>query len=384
MAYGLARIALEGMAEEAALYLAHPESQLPQRRRRLSQARQAARGWSETLPAERRRSLAALFVQACLTAYAAKAAPGLNLSAPFEPPKGRFSLATQALADEVARQAADLPLDEALHGLTGLYSALLDSRERGERGAFYTPPVLAQRLLDLAGEQGLDWKTARVLDPASGGGAFLVPAALRMRAALAGADPAFVLAQIGARLQGLEMDVHAAWIGQAALEIALADLAIEARRPVPVVVTVGDSLEASPTESFDLVVGNPPYGRVALTDDQRARYGRSLYGHANLYGVFTDLALRWTRPGGLVAYLTPTSFLGGRYYGALRRLLAEEAPPAAIDFVHDRSGVFEDVLQETCLTVYRKGAAPARAQVHYVTLDEKGAARIERNGAIAL
>ena len=41
----------------------------------------------------------------------------------------------------------------------------------------------------------------------------------------------------------------------------------------------------------------------------RRRYRRSLYGHANQYGVFTDLALRWTVPGGVIAYVTPTSFL---------------------------------------------------------------------------
>ncbi len=67
--------------------------------------------------------------------------------------------------------------------------------------------------------------------------------------------------------------------------------------------------------------------------------------------MFTDLALRHARPGGIVAYVTPTSFLAGSYYQNLRRLLASEAPPVRMDFVEARRGVFDDVLQETLLAV---------------------------------
>ena len=78
-------------------------------------------------------------------------------------------------------------------------------------GAFYTPPALTQRLLDLADEGGLDWKTARVLDPASGGGAFLLEAAARMLVYLKDSDPAFILAQLGHRLSGLCGTGHGPW-----------------------------------------------------------------------------------------------------------------------------------------------------------------------------
>jgi hypothetical protein len=57
---------------------------------------------------------------------------------------------------------------------------------RSTLGAFYTPPALTSRLFDMAEEASLNWKTARVLDPASGGGAVLFEAALRMRKSLFG------------------------------------------------------------------------------------------------------------------------------------------------------------------------------------------------------
>jgi adenine-specific DNA-methyltransferase len=85
--------------------------------------------------------------------------------------------------------------------------------------------------------------------------------------------------------------------------------------------------------------------------------------------VFLDLAVRKARSGGVVAYVTPTSFLCGEYYKSLRALLAAEAPPVALDFVSERSGVFDDVLQETLLAVFRRGPSGGMAQVHFVEVD---------------
>jgi adenine-specific DNA-methyltransferase len=52
--------------------------------------------------------------------------------------------------------------------------------------------------------------------------------------------------------------------------------------------------------------------------------------------------------------VTPTSFLGGQYFKSLRALLSTEAQPIAMDFVSERKGVFEEVLQDTMLVVYNK------------------------------
>ncbi|WP_179123637.1 Eco57I restriction-modification methylase domain-containing protein, partial [Salmonella enterica] len=102
--------------------------------------------------------------------------------------------------------------------------------------------------------------------------------------------------------------------------------------------------------------GNPPYGKVSLDTEVREKFSRSLFGHANLYGLFTDLALRLAKPEGVIAYLTPTSFLGGQYFKALRELLIDESAPRAFDFISNREGVFDDVLQETLLATFKKSA----------------------------
>ncbi len=103
---------------------------------------------------------------------------------------------------------------------------------------------------------------------------------------------------------------------------------------------IADALEQEPDRKlFDLVIGNPPYGRMSLTPDQRSCFARSLYGHANLYGVFTD-----------------------------------------IDFIEARRGVFEDVLQEALLATYRRGGKVNSTAVHYLAVTSKSSAQISHAG----
>jgi len=350
----------------------------------LARTRPLVRTWIATIPEIRRRDVAAVFSRRAFIRFAGLIAPDAELTEPFAKLFGRLDGMAAGLADTIAIYAANLPPIEGAHYISSLYTTLLTARDRSALGAFYTPPALVNRLIALADEAGLDWRVARVLDPASGGGAFLLAAAARMRAALEGANPALILAQIGSRLSAFELDPHAAWFGQASLDLMLSDLSLEARRPVPKVVKVCDTLEEPPSASFDLVVGNPPYGRVTLTADQRTRFARGLYGHANLYGVFTDIAVRWARKNGLIAFLTPTSVLGGQYFAALRGLLASDAPPDAIDFVCSRKGVFEDALQETLLALYRKGGKPRPIQIHYLQVVSEREAVLRTNGTVTL
>jgi adenine-specific DNA-methyltransferase len=266
-----------------------------------------------------------------------------------------------------------------------LYTASLPDKDRADLGAYYTPPSICERLLDLASEAGVDWRTARVLDPACGGGAFLTPVALRMLRSLDDCSPKIALKNILHRLRGFELDPFAAWMSRVFLESALCDFCRAADTPLTDIVEVGDSLDRDCQDGgFDLVIGNPPYGRITLPPEKREKYRRSLYGHANLYGLFTDLALRFTRPGGVIAYLTPTSFLAGEYFKSLRDLIGREAPPASIDFIAERKGVFADVLQETLLAVYRREGKARIGRVNFVSQHSDGRVATASAGSFEL
>jgi len=313
-----------------------------------------------------------------------------DLECPARPARaGRtaVSKAEQRVAAEIAVKAAEMAPLEAGYAVGTIYTAMLPEAHRGDFGVFYTPPALTERLLDQAEAAGVDWRTARVLDPACGGGAFLAPVAARMAAALAGAPGKQVLAHVEAHLSGIDIDPLGAWMSQVFVEAALLDAARAAGRRLGRLVEVRDSLAIDDAEiaergGYDLVVGNPPYGRVTLDKEVRARWARSLYGHANVYGLFTDLAVRMVRPGGVIAYVTPAGFLGGEYFKNLRRLLGERAPPVSIDFVDARKGVFADVLQEALLAVYR--AESPRVSVSFLGARETGDVVATPGGGFAL
>jgi adenine-specific DNA-methyltransferase len=344
-------------------------------------ARSMAREWAEGLDERRRLPIIRAFMSKVIIRYIEQLGLGSATTAPPEFTSAALDSGIWSLATTIGGSAADLDSVTASYWLSVTYTAMLPPSFRSRLGVYYTPPALSARLLDMASDAGINWKTCRVLDPACGGGAFLGPAALRMVHALRGRSPEAVLSSIASRLRGLEIDPFAAWLSQTFLAIALAEITKAAGTQLPSLVRVCDSLDQAPgNESFDLVIGNPPYGRVTLTAALRERYKRSLYGHANLYGVFTDLALRWAAPRGIIAYVTPTSFLAGEYFKALRALLASEAPPVSVDFVEARKGVFEDVLQETMLATYRRGGAAEKASVHHVVVSPKGNAETSFTG----
>lgn len=353
----------------------------------LDACRAMARAWSEKIDARKRQQAIWSFITEAVHAYIRASGrvpstiPGAaNLAVALT---YRLDAAAAGLARTLGEEAGKLAIENAAFQLSACYTAMLPEALRSEWGAFYTPPALTSRLMELAEEAGTDWRKARVLDPACGGGAFLLPVALRMQQRLPKISGGKLLDHFAEHLSGFDIDPFAAQLTQTWLEIAFADVTVETGRPFPSVIRVCDSLtQPVSSKRFDLIIGNPPYGRVRLSNKLREQYGRSLFGHANMYGLFTDLALQWARKGGVVAYVTPTGFLAGEYFKALRALLAKEAPPIAIDFITERRGVFDNVLQEALLATYRRGGKLRAPTVHYLSVN--GSAKVTHAGSFVL
>jgi adenine-specific DNA-methyltransferase len=294
--------------------------------------------------------------------------------------------ALAADAEAFGRDVAALPVEEANAALGRLYTQALPAAHRTQHGIFYTPPRLVHRLLNKAEKAGHDWSKGRAVDPSCGGGAFLLTAAARMLSALKGADPAITIAALSSRLRGWDLDPFAVWLANISLEVLVLPLMVASGRRLGAVAEVRDPLTnlEDAAGAFDLVMGNPPFGKVKDTPAIRARFKRSLHGHPNLYGLFTDLAVHLAKPdGGIVAYLTPASFLAGHYFKALRRLLHEEAQPVTLDLVESRKDVFEDVLQEVALSTFKRGRTVGEAECA-VVLAECDALTVQPAGSLVL
>lgn len=356
--------------------------------------KKAAQKLAETFPHENgKKSFAQFFCHHVILSYWRKIVDDND----FSPPSfgleenAAFEDATADLAHEIGLLLSPLSIDQSGYLMGSLYTSLLPPKYRARMGAYYTPPILAKRLINNLSRLGLDWKSCKILDPACGGAAFLAPLAthtLNLFKESPGFHPDRTLDKIIENMHGYEIDPFAAWMSQTLLEIALRDLCRTTNRHLPSLVKTIDSIALPEDEysEFDLVIGNPPYGRTGLNEALRHKYSRSLYGHANLYGLFTDLAVRLTRNGGYIAFVTPTSFLGGQYFKSLRKLLSTEAPPCIIDFINDRSGVFENVLQETALVIFRKMSGSTRKTTinHVKTNNSRNSLEIEKIGKFGL
>lgn len=279
-------------------------------------------------------------------------------------PWTRFGRAFPRLAPPV-EEGVRRPELEQMTGreLADSYVLGLTREARLQEGRHFTPAPLAETLWEEATKVGAR-ADGRVVDPAAGAGSLLLPplrAWVQTRE-----DPIAALEGAPRQFAGTDTDRASVWLGNIILAAELLPLwrevPPEQREPLPLLLTTGDGLEQTGDDP-DVVILNPPYGRITLTTEQRERWSRSLYGHANRFGLFLHASLDRVVTGGSVAALIPTSFLGGAYSQRLRAMIAETAPLARLTFIDERSGVFHGgVLQETCLAIFHKGSE--RKTVH--------------------
>jgi adenine-specific DNA-methyltransferase len=284
-------------------------------------------------------------------------------------------------------------LDATPEELANAYVVALDERVRSAEGRHYTPGYLANALYRQASEvlglppRGLVW------DPACGAGTLLFRPLIEWLARNRDAAPEHVMATVGSAVGGCDTDSAAVWLGNALLASELLPVwsrVAEGRRaPFPRMLQTGDGLMVSPPLPPEVVILNPPYGRVRLTDGDRERWRHVVYGHANRYGLFLAASAALVVPGGVVSALVPAGWLGGSYFHRLREYLAQTAPLQSITYVTDRSGVFSTgVLQETVLATFRKGADPGATHCGRIFLNgtvihrNLGSVRLPRSGSL--
>jgi adenine-specific DNA-methyltransferase len=263
---------------------------------------------------------------------------------------------------------AGLPEDEKHYWISSLYALLMPAARRRKLAAYFTPPHLAQYAIDLLATAGIEPGKGRILDPASGGAAFLVPLAARIagRARQRGASAENILRTIESTLAGVEIEPDLAKLSKALLADLLGKEIRSAGRKPNVSIKQADTLRLpAPDILYDAVIGNPPYGRVFRPSKaMREAFAPVITdGYVNLYVLFLEQALRLVKPGGVICLIIPTSFVGGPYFASLRKRILETSHVLSLDPIDKRSDVFLDVLYDVCVLVLRKKGLSARIPV---------------------
>lgn len=210
-----------------------------------------------------------------------------------------------------------------------IHERSLDGDRRRRGGVHYTPAVVASRLAELTIAAR---RSAKVCDPAVGGGAFLLAAADHLVGLGVG-----VREVVEERLWGIDVDPLAVAVTRVALELWAAEHGVDVASPTTHVVcadTLVAGASAFPVEvGFDVVIGNPPFqsqlGRVtarstATSSALRDRWGVAAGPYADTAAWFVAAGVELAAPGGLVAFVEPQSLLVAADVAAIRALVRTE------------------------------------------------------------
>jgi adenine-specific DNA-methyltransferase len=280
----------------------------------------------------------------------------------------RAALCGRLLDKKALRFFAALPSDEKHFWIASLYALLMPERRRRKLAAFFTPPYLARHAIDALLAEGVVLGQSRILDPASGGAAFLVPLAARIALTYRrrGLQAEAALKAIETTLAGIEIEPDLRSLSRTLLSDLLHDEIRLVGRRLDVPIQTADTLVLDPPrEPYDAIIGNPPYGRVFRPSKKRRREFAAVIsdGYVNLYALFIEQALRWVRPGGLICLVVPMSFLGGPHFRSLRKRILEESQVLRLDPIDKRSDVFLDVLYDVGVLVLRKHNGDKRSRL---------------------
>lgn len=221
-------------------------------------------------------------------------------------------------------------------------------------GVFYTPAELVRFIVDRSRREhdwalvGDDARPPRIVDPACGAGAFLCEAAaalLAVRNESETSDGCCMsqrLSVVQRSIFGLDIDSAAAQQARLALARLIAEPSVDetqiaeladalANNIVQADALLGDRPAGFANDSFDLVVGNPPYVNIRqlvkvhggdYVERLRERF-TTARGHFDLYIPFVELAWRLLRPGGQAFLVLPNKIAGLGYAAECRRMLLE-------------------------------------------------------------
>ena len=234
-------------------------------------------------------------------------------------------------------------------------AALAPFRKRD--GIYYTPRPVAERIVSAALDAlpGLNRKTVphlRIVDPACGCGAFLA-AAMRILYERFGVLPR------AENICGIELQPLAAEV--AALRLRWLYLSLTGTPGAPCIVCA-DALRKNvfPADSFDLVLGNPPFVPVDAIPEAQKRRLRTQYrftnGRFNLFSLFIELGAKLAREGGVCGWLAPDRLLLNTQGAPMRRwLLTEQRLISASSLP---PGLFGKAVVDSAAVVFRREAMP--------------------------
>ncbi len=107
---------------------------------------------------------------------------------------------------------------------------------------------------------------------------------------------------------------------------------------------------------YDVVIGNPPYMKIAKTSTEAETMSDVCYGAPNMYFLFMAMGMFNLTDDGELVFIIPRSWTSGAYFRKFRQKILNEGILEHIHLFISRDKVFEKetILQETMIVKVRK------------------------------
>jgi tRNA1(Val) A37 N6-methylase TrmN6 len=228
-------------------------------------------------------------------------------------------------------------------------------------GEVFTQRWVAELILDSVGyTTDQDLGSRKLVEPACGCGAFLVPIVERLvesarRCGHRVSDLAEAISAYDVQADNAEIARKAVVqvLVQGGEELATAEAVAERW------VTTDDFLASDPIADFaDYVVGNPPYVRledvpVKTTSEYRDRW-TTMRGRSDLYVGFFEKGLMLLKDGGRLGFICADRWMRNRYGSRLREMVSEEFAVETVIFMHDVDAFENEVSAYPAITVLQR------------------------------
>ena len=236
---------------------------------------------------------------------------------------------------------------------TGNYINTRPKTKRKSYGQFFTSPETAQfmaQLFDLDDAPS----TVRILDPGAGSG--MLATALIERLAHTPSVTAINLVCYENDPQVLPLlRLNLAWVKKhCPIEL---NYQIKADNYIlSQAAAYNDEQVGTAEPKFDLVIGNPPYRKLAKAAPEARALPDVCYGAPNLYFLFAAMSLFNLKDSGELVYIIPRSWTSGAYFERFRSKFLTQGALEHIHLFVSRDKVFtqESVLQETVIIKVKK------------------------------
>ena len=255
-----------------------------------------------------------------------------------------------------------------------MYERLISPGERRRYGQFYTSPDV----VDLINAFCIRNPDDHVLDPACGGGTFLVRAYSRKQSlSRSSGGQQLCHDQLLGNIFGVDVGAFPAQLST--INLAVRHLSDEANYPriakasffdaqsgVPLyaIPLTGDSVQEIALPELDAVVGNPPYIRQeGIGTAEKSRYSalfrrewpgqKILSGRSDIYAYFFSHAAHFLKPGGYLGFVTSIGWLDTEYGFRLQELFLRNFKIIAV-IESQVEKWFEDARVTTAVTILQR------------------------------